>query len=124
MTELRHLVQEPEPERSEGLWDDLDNACEAAFGISQHLSTHLEKEASADECVTLLQRQLDLAETIRAGIGRLRVQRDSGRTWAADGTRTKLLVGRLKELLDLEQHNYDLMTRNGMRLKGPLHRIG
>ena len=124
MAELNHLVAGTESERSEGLWDDLDHACQAAVGISQHLSDHLEKEASADECVSLLQRQLDLAETIRTGIGRLRVQRDSGRSWAADGTRSKQLAGRLKELLDLEQHNYDLLTRHGMRLKGPLHRLG
>ena len=124
MTELRQLVEGTESERSDGLWDDLDNACEAAFGISQHLSDHLGKEASANECVSLLQRQLDLAERIRQGIGRLRVQRDSGHPWASDGTRTQQLVGRLKDLLDLEQHNYDLLTRRGMRLKGPMGRLG
>jgi len=124
MTDLRQLVEGTESERSDGLWDDLDNACEAAFGISQHLSDHLGKEASADECVPLLQRQLDLAERIRQGIGRLRVQRDSGRHWASDGARTQQLVGRLKDLLDLEQQNYHLLTRHGMRLKGPMGRLG
>ena len=124
MTDLRQLVEGTESERPDGLWDDLDNACEAAFGISQHLSDHLEQEASANECVSLLQRQLDLAERIRQGIGRLRVQRDSGHRWASDGARTQQLVGRLKDLLDLEQQNYDLLTRHGMRLKGPMGRLG
>jgi len=124
MTDLRQLVEGTESDRSDGLWDDLDNACEAAFGISQNLTDHLGKEASANECVPLLQRQLDLAERIRQGIGRLRVQRDSGRPWASDGARTQHLVGRLKDLLDLEQQNYDLLTRHGMRLKGPMGRLG
>ena len=124
MTDFHQLVEGTDSERSEGLWDDLDNACEAAFGISRHLSDHLGKEASAGECVPLLQRQLDLAERIREGIGRLQVQRDSGRPWVADGARTQQLVGRLKDLLDLEQHNYDLLTRHGMRLKGPMGRLG
>ena len=124
MTDLRQLVEDTESEQSEGLWNDLDNACEAAFGISQHLSDHLGKEASANECVPLLQRQLHLAEKIRQGIGRLRVQRDSGYSGASDGARTQQLVGRLKDLLDLEQQNYDLLTRHGMRLKGPLGRLG
>ena len=124
MTDLRRLVEGTESEPSDNLWDNLDNACEAAFGISRNLSDHLGKEASADQCVPLLQRQLDMAERIREGIGRLRVQRDSGRPWASDGARTQQLVGRLKDLLNLEQQNYDLLTRNGMRLKGPMGRLG
>ncbi|MFC1526179.1 hypothetical protein ACFL6X_05135 [Candidatus Latescibacterota bacterium] len=93
-------------------WRDLEDSCDAAIRLSREVASHIQEGSRAGDYLPLLRRQLALADEVRDEIARLG---GLGPT-AGDGDRRQRLVGRLVELLDLEQCNQSLLTHRGARI--------
>ena len=103
------------------MWRDLDASCEAAVGLSETVGEHLTSHAPASDVVPLLERQLQLALSIRDRIAQV------GETVTAagvapprsDGSLRDSIADRLRTLLELEDRNRQLLSRTGVKLHGP-----
>lgn len=96
------------------LWQNLEIDCAAAICLAQDIATHLERGAQANEFVPLMRQELELTNQLRANIDQL------GRHPAqVDAQRRDRLAQQMSSLLELENQNHQLLTRKGVRLKGP-----
>ncbi len=104
----------PEQQINKNLWRDLERNCAAAIHLAQNIATHLERGAQAHEFVPLMQEELALTNQLRVDIGQLGQQPD-----LVDASRRDGLARQMRSLLELENRNHQLLTRKGVRLKGP-----
>lgn len=96
---------------SAGAWLNLEQTCEAALRLSREVASHIDGSAGVGDYVPLLRRQLILADEVRSQIARL-----GGLGPSRHGERRKRVIGRLVELLDLEQSNQTMLSRRGARI--------
>ena len=108
---------QPEPPRHLGSatpWQALTDACCTAVALSRDIAVRLRQGTPAHALVPQLQRQTELAEQLRTGIGQLEKETPSPAfaTWRAQ------LLQQLEDLLAQEQENQGLMRRRGVKLSG------
>ena len=97
----------------EACWQQLETVCSNAIEISEKVAEHLDNGAPVHQVVLLLRKQARLSQQLRTGIV-------DGRPYLANaGSRGLKFATQMKALLDLEEKNYRLLSRKGMRLSGP-----
>jgi hypothetical protein len=111
---MRSLKTTQEQQEIDALWQQLEATCAAAMRLSQDVETQLQQGADGHELVPLLRREAQLADQLYQGIHQLDQRPDS-----TIGARGKNLVRQMKDLLTMEQENYCLLSRKGVRLNGP-----
>lgn len=95
--------------------EELETLCAALLYLSQQVAGALQQGAGAPVLVPLLRQELDLARRLQEGIFSSARQPGGART----GERRQRLASDLRALLDLEQDNHRLLSRRGIRLRGP-----
>ena len=101
------------------MWRDLDASCEAAVGLSETVGEHLTSHAPASDVVPLLERQLQLALSIRDRIAQVgETVTAAGVAPRSDGSLRDSIADRLRTLLELEDRNRQLLSRTGVKLHG------
>ena len=111
MRTLENTLEQQEPHT---LWEELETVCAEALRLSQQVENRLQQGASSHELVPLLHSEAQLADQLHKGIQQLS-QRPDLKAMVEDGN----LIGQMKNLLTLEQKNYRLLSRKGVRLNAP-----
>ena len=97
----------------ESRWLALETTCAEAIHLSKTVANHINDSAPAHQVVKLLRRQADLSDQLRLGL------RDAESLAATARSHGAQLGEQMKLLLDLEDRNFQLLSRKGMRLSGP-----
>ena len=97
----------------ESRWRELELTCSQAIRMSETVAQQVIDSAPAHEVVKLLRRQADLSDQL---LSRLSDAESLTGTAKTHGTQ---LAKQMKALLDLQDRNYRLLSRKGMRLSGP-----
>ena len=111
---MRTLENTLEQQETNTLWEQLEATCAEALRLSQHVKTRLQQGASSHELVPLLRSEAQLADQLHKGIQQLN-QRPDLKVMEQD----KNLIRQMKNLLTMEQKNYRLLSRKGVRLNAP-----
>ena len=114
MRTLENTLEQQEPHT---LWEELETVCAEALRLSQQVENYLQQGASSHELVPLLRREAKLADQLHKGIRQFN-QRPDSKAMIADEN----LILQMKNLLAMEQKNYRLLSRKGVRLNAPRYK--
>ena len=114
---MKTLEKQPERQEANTLWTQLEAVCAEAMRLSRHVGSRLQQGAGSHELVPLLRREAKLADQLHKGIRQFN-QRPDSKAMIADEN----LILQMKNLLAMEQKNYRLLSRKGVRLNAPRYK--
>ena len=103
----------PFPPEAASTWDEVAALCENLRALSAQVGQSLQQGAGAGVLVPLLRKELALARSLQEGLARCGQQ-----PTAQSGARSEMSA-QLRDLLEREQANQNLLKRRGIRLRGP-----
>lgn len=98
-------------------WSALEDHCSMALSMSRDLLAQLEAGAEATDLVPLLEKEYDAVSGVQEQIALF-----GGQLPAGGAARRDCVADQLTELMRLDSLSHGLLSRRGVRLRGPRQR--